>query len=140
MLLDIRNGFLISTWKYWIWISKNETILRSTGWKGFWLLFYPKRCVTCYFVSVTKKYRLVYWTNVGEWPKYTLHSQQSWKLTNNGREWCNFKMHVTGCLSIIKHSLWRTSKEPFSSLLWFSVLCYCNLLWFSRKSSDLKLK
>ena len=53
---------------------------------------------------------LVYWISVREWPKYTLTSQQSWKLTNKGPKWCNFKMHVTGCLSIIKHCLWQTSK------------------------------
>ena len=28
VLLVIGNGFLIPTWKYWIWILKNESILR----------------------------------------------------------------------------------------------------------------
>ena len=41
--------------------------------------------------------------NVIEWPKYTLTFQQFWKLTNNEPIWCNFKMHVTVCFSIIKH-------------------------------------
>ena len=31
--------------RIWIWISKNESILRTTAWKGCWLLFYPKLCV-----------------------------------------------------------------------------------------------
>ena len=43
LLLVIGNGFLISTWKYWI--SKNESILRTTAWKLYWLLFYPKLSV-----------------------------------------------------------------------------------------------
>ena len=54
MLLVIGNGLLISRWKYWIWISKNESILRTTVWKGYWLLFYPKLCVSCHFVPVRK--------------------------------------------------------------------------------------
>ena len=33
VLLVIGNGFLIPTWKYWIWISKNESILRTTAGK-----------------------------------------------------------------------------------------------------------
>ena len=45
VLLVIGNWFLIFTWKYRIWISKNESILRITAWKGCWLLFYPKLCV-----------------------------------------------------------------------------------------------
>ena len=45
MLLVIWNGFLISKRKYRIWISKNESIIRITAWKGCWLLFYPKLCV-----------------------------------------------------------------------------------------------
>ena len=44
LVLIIRNVFLISTWKYWIWNSKNESILRTTAWKGCWLHFYPKLC------------------------------------------------------------------------------------------------
>ena len=44
-LLVKVNGFLISTWKYWIWISKNENVLSTKAWKGCWLLFYPKFCV-----------------------------------------------------------------------------------------------
>ena len=55
-------------------------------------------------------FHLVYWVSVREWPKHNLTSQQSWKLTNKGPKWCNFKMHVTGCLSIMKHCLWQTSK------------------------------
>ena len=34
VLLVIWNGFLIPTWKYSIWISKNESILRTTVLKG----------------------------------------------------------------------------------------------------------
>ena len=45
VLLVIGNWFLIFTWKYRIWISKNESIPRITDWKGCWLLFYPKLCV-----------------------------------------------------------------------------------------------
>ena len=33
MLLFIGNGFLISTWKYWKLISKNESILRTNKFK-----------------------------------------------------------------------------------------------------------
>ena len=44
VLMFIGNRILISTWKCWIWISKNESILRTTAWKGCWLLFYPKLC------------------------------------------------------------------------------------------------
>ena len=33
--LGHKEWFLISAWKYWIWISKNESILRTTAWKGF---------------------------------------------------------------------------------------------------------
>ena len=45
VLFVIGNGFLMSTWKYRIWISKNESILKITAWRGRWLLFYPKLCV-----------------------------------------------------------------------------------------------
>ena len=45
VLLIIGNGFLISSWKCWVWISKNERILRTTAWKGCWLLFYSEFCV-----------------------------------------------------------------------------------------------
>ena len=45
MLLVIENRLLITTWKYWIWISKNELSLSTTAWKGCWSLFYPKLCV-----------------------------------------------------------------------------------------------
>ena len=34
VLLVIGNGFLIPKWKYWIWIWKNENILRTTAWNG----------------------------------------------------------------------------------------------------------
>ena len=96
------NGFLISTWKYWIWISKNETILRLQLQKG---IDYSsiQNCVWAVTLFQLEKYRLVYWIHVREWPKYTLTSYQFWKLTNNGLEWCNYKMHVTSCLSIIKY-------------------------------------
>ena len=33
VLLFIGNGFLIPTWKYWILISKNESILRTNKFK-----------------------------------------------------------------------------------------------------------
>ena len=42
VLLIIWDGFLISPWKYRIWILKNESILKITSWKRCWLLFYPK--------------------------------------------------------------------------------------------------
>ena len=45
VLFVIGNGFLMSTWKYRIWISKNGSILKITAWRGCWLLFYPKLCV-----------------------------------------------------------------------------------------------
>ena len=42
VLLIIGNGFLISMWKYSIWISKNESIFRTTAWRVCWLLFCSK--------------------------------------------------------------------------------------------------
>ena len=38
VLLVIGNGFFICTWKYGIWISKNEKILRITASKVCWFL------------------------------------------------------------------------------------------------------
>ena len=38
VLLFIGNGFLIPTWKYWILISKNESILRTNKCKRMDLL------------------------------------------------------------------------------------------------------
>ena len=78
VFLLIENGFLISTWKYWIWISKNKSILRITAWKGCWLLFYPKFCVgvllcfslenTDYFTSLLIEDKsLSFWRQ--HWPK-----------------------------------------------------------------------
>ena len=87
-----------------------------------------------------EKYRLVYWINVREWTKYTLTSQQFWKLTNNDLEWCNFKIYVTGCLSIMKYWLWRTLKEPFSSLFWFAALCYYNFFVILLEKLRCKIK
>ena len=34
VFLVIGNVFLIHTWKYWIWISKNESTLKTTTWKS----------------------------------------------------------------------------------------------------------
>ena len=34
VLLVKGNGFSIPTWKFWIWISKNESIIRTTVWKS----------------------------------------------------------------------------------------------------------
>ena len=102
VLLVIKNGFLISTWKYWIWILKNESILRIQLEKGV-DYFSIQNYVWAVTFFQLEKYRLVYWINVREQPKYTLIFQQLWKLTNNGPEWCKFKMHVTGCFSIIKY-------------------------------------
>ena len=53
-------------------------------------------------------FHLVYWISVREWPKHTLTSQKFWKMTNNRPEWCHFKMHITGCVSVIKHCFWQT--------------------------------
>ena len=54
VLLVIGNGLLIPTWKYWIWISKNEIILRTTAWKGV-DYFSILNCVrACHLVSVRK--------------------------------------------------------------------------------------
>ena len=80
--------------------------------------------IVCWRVTLfqLEKYQLVFWMNVTEWPKYTLTSQQFWKLNKSGPKWCKIKMNVTGCLSIINHWLWQTLKEPFSFLLHFSYL------------------
>ena len=45
VLLIIGNRFFISAWKYWIWISKSESIFSVPVWKGCWLLYYQKLCV-----------------------------------------------------------------------------------------------
>ena len=41
VLLVIGNGFLIPTWKYWIWISKNESILRTNKCKKMTYPHFP---------------------------------------------------------------------------------------------------
>ena len=83
-----------------------------------------------------KKYRLVYWMNMKDWPKYTLTSKQFWKLTTNGLEWCNFKMRLSITKNINFDERWRNLSLPF----WFAVLCYYNFLWFSCEKLDVKLK
>ena len=104
VLLVIGNGFLIPTWKYWIWISKKESILRATAWKGAHYSSIQSCVWVRHLVSVRKILTsLLDQCKKMTWPKYTLTSQKLWKLTNNGLKWCNFKMHVTGCLSVIKH-------------------------------------
>ena len=88
-------------------------------------------------------FHFVYWISVREWSKCILTSQQFWKLTNNGPKWCNFKINVTGCLPVVKHCLWQTSKDAFSSLLQFCYLHCCVItifLWFSCIGLDVKLK
>ena len=54
MLLVIENGLLIPTWKYWIWSSKNETIIRNTAWKGVDYSSIQNFVWVCYLVSVKK--------------------------------------------------------------------------------------
>ena len=54
VLLVIGNGFLIPTWKYWIWISKNESILRISAWKGVDYSAIQNRVWACHLVSVRK--------------------------------------------------------------------------------------
>ena len=69
--LVIGNRFLVSTWKYWIWIWKNESILRTAAWDTF----LSKIVCGCVTLFQLEKYRLVYWINAREWPKHTLTSQ-----------------------------------------------------------------
>ena len=101
-----------------------------------------QNCVWAYhFVSVRKLPTSL----LEKWKRITsthFTSQQFWKQTKNDLKWCNFKMHVTGYFSIIKHLLWRASKEPFSFLFWFSLLCYYSFfcVWFSCEDIDVKLK
>ena len=54
VLLVIGNGLLIPTWKYWIWISKNEIILRTTAWKGVDYSSILSCVRACHLVSVRK--------------------------------------------------------------------------------------
>ena len=54
VLLVIGNGFLIPTWKYWIWISKNESILRTIAWKSVHYLSIQNCVWPCHLVSVRK--------------------------------------------------------------------------------------
>ena len=54
VLLVIGNGFLIPTWKYWIWISKNESILRTTAWKSVDYSSIQNCVWACHLVSVRK--------------------------------------------------------------------------------------
>ena len=65
VLLVTGNEFLIPLWKHWIWISKNESILRTTGWNGIDYSSMQNWTSAYRLVSVTK-YRLVYWINVTE--------------------------------------------------------------------------
>ena len=82
VLLIIGNRFLISMWKYWIWISMNEIILRTTALK--WLLITILSKIECGQVTLlqVEKYWLVYWINVREWPEYNhtqfLKANQQW--------------------------------------------------------------
>ena len=94
-----------------------------------------QNCVyACHFVSLSLL------VSVRESSKYNLTSQKFWKLTNNGAKCCNFKLHVTGCLSIIKHYLWKTSKEPFSCALQFSFLQCCDKTFFVIQLQRLRCK
>ena len=94
-----RGVEIISTdFSAWLWtatqfnISKNEMSLRVLLVIGNGVLI------------PTWKYCISVWKNERrEWPKYTMTSQQFWKLTINELKWCNFKMHVTGLLLIIKY-------------------------------------
>ena len=54
VLLVIGNGFLIPTWKYWIWISKKESILRATAWKGVHYSSIQSCVWACHLVSLRK--------------------------------------------------------------------------------------
>ena len=92
----------ILTWKCWIWISENESILRITAWKNVDYSSIQNCVWACHLVSV-RKIMASSMDKCKRMIKYTLTSQQFWKLTNNGLKWFNFKMHVTVCLSVIKH-------------------------------------
>ena len=52
--LVIRNGFLIAPWKYGIWISNNESIIRTTAPKGVDYSSIQNCVWTCHLVSVWK--------------------------------------------------------------------------------------
>ena len=54
VLLVIGNGFLIPTWKYWIWISKKESIQRTADWKGVRYSSIQSCVWACHLVSVRK--------------------------------------------------------------------------------------
>ena len=118
VLLVIGNGFLIPTWKYWIWISRNESILRTTPCKGVDCSSIQNCVWVCQLVSVKKIPNSLLDNCKRISYVHTLTSQQFWKLTNNGLRWRNFKMHVTDCLSIIKQ---KNLSLLFSDSL---VLCY----------------
>ena len=46
--------FFIHTWKYWIWISKNESILSTTAWKSADYSSIQNCVWACHLVSVRK--------------------------------------------------------------------------------------
>ena len=54
VLLVIGNGFLIPTWKYWIWISGKESIHRTADWKGVRCSSIQSCVWACHLVSVRK--------------------------------------------------------------------------------------
>ena len=54
VLLVIGNGFLIPTWKYWIWISKKESIHRTAAWKGVHYSSIQSCVWACHLVSLRK--------------------------------------------------------------------------------------
>ena len=142
VILVISNGFLISTWKYWVWMSKYYSYtLNEYRLKRVLIILLSKTVWAYHFASVRKLPTSL----LEKWKRITsthFTSQQFWKQTKNDLKWCNFKMHVTGYFSIIKHLLWRASKEPFSFLFWFSLLCYYSFfcVWFSCEDVDVKLK
>ena len=143
VILVISNGFLISTWKYWVWMSKYYSYtLNEYRLKRVLIILLSKTVCGHITLFQLENYRPVYWRSGKELLQHTFTSQQFWKQTKNDLKWCNFKMHVTGYFSIIKHLLWRASKEPFSFLFWFLLLCYYSFfcVWFSCEDVDVKLK
>ena len=118
---DHRNEFFISTWKLLNLNFKEWKYSQDYSLKMVLNTLVSK--IVCGYVTLfqLEKYRLIYWINVRE----------------------QFKMHVIDCLSVIKHWLWRTSKESFSSLLQFFYLQCCAITIFLRfncKGLNVKLK
>ena len=83
VLLVIGNGFLIPTWKYWIWISKKESILRATAWKGVHYSSIQSCVWACHLVSARK----ILTSLLDKCKKMTLAHSHFPKIMKTNQQW-----------------------------------------------------